>query len=306
MEQENAPEYIKSKSLCLNPVCVFDFTIWSDKIEDKDEILKHLKIVAKKWCFQFEKGELTGKTHFQGRCSLKLKTRNPPLFFERMNFSVTSEANSRNDFYVSKSETRVAGPWKDTDPEPIYIPRQIRELGGSVLEWQKEVIRISEEWDTRHINIIIDDKGNIGKTMLKGILRIKGLGTPIPFCNDFRDMMRMVMNKPIDKVYLIDIPKAIKKDKLFQMYAGIESLKDGYAYDDRYKFKDKYFDCPNIWVFTNTIPDFSLLSEDRWVIWSVIDGKLVKQDRSKFTAPSEEITNPDDFIIKPIYKSRFS
>ena len=28
------------------------------------------------------------------------------------------------------------------------------------------------------------------------------------------------------------------------MYAGIESVKSGYAYDDRYSFKDKYFDCP--------------------------------------------------------------
>jgi hypothetical protein len=68
---------------------------------------------------------------------------------------------------------------------------------------------------------------------------------------------------------MIDMPRAIKKDKLNGFYSAIESLKDGYAFDDRYKFVEKIFDSPCIWVFTNTYPDTDLLSEDRWKFWHV-------------------------------------
>jgi len=56
--------------------------------------------------------------------------------------------------------------------------------------------------------------------------------------------------------------------------SGIETLKDGYAYDDRYHFKEEYFDCPQIWVFMNMVPDISMLSKDRWKLWVIKEGKL--------------------------------
>lgn len=67
----------------------------------------------------------------------------------------------------------------------------------------------------------------------------------------------------------MDMPRAMKKDKLGGMYSAIETIKDGYAWDDRYQFKEKAFDSPNIWIFTNTAPDMDLLSRDRWKIWGV-------------------------------------
>ncbi len=97
-------------------------------------------------------------------------------------------------------------------------------------------------------------------------MRVHKLGFRVPFANDYRDIMRMVMDAPIKRCFLIDIPKALKKDKLFQMWAAIESIKDGYAYDDRYKFRESYFDCPQVFVFTNTLPDPAMLTQDRWKI----------------------------------------
>lgn len=261
-----------------SPVCVWDFTVGAqfiDKLTLDVTIRKH----CKKWRYQLEKGD-SGYEHFQGRVSLKEKVRLATaitLFNVReIHWSITSKENRDNDFYTCKEESRVEGPWKDTDPQPMYIPRQIR--GIELRPWQQSIVDSAEVFDTRHINIILDNKGNIGKTTLKTWVRCHGIGRFIPFVNDYKDMMRIVMDCPKEKLYIIDIPRAIQKDRLFQFYAGIETLKDGYAYDDRYHFKDECFDSPVIWVFTNVEPERNLLSADRWRFWEVQgkDGDLAR------------------------------
>jgi hypothetical protein len=59
------------------------------------------------------------------------------------------------------------------------------------------------------------------------------------------------------------------------MWSAVESIKNGFAWDDRYSYREKYFDCPNIWVFSNQCPDMSMLSEDRWKLWEVRNKVLV-------------------------------
>lgn len=259
----------------MNACCTYDFTA-SAQDWDQDKIKKVLKDHCKAWCFQKEEGT-SGYIHFQGRFSLKIKKRLSEcvkLLNTNWHLSVTSEENRGNTFYVSKEDTRVDGPWKDTDIER-YIPRQIREV-KELYPWQQQVVDDAKTWDTRHINIIVDTTGNNGKSILKTYIGCHGIGRAIPFTNDYRDMMRMVMDTETKSLYIIDIPRALRKDQLFQFFSGIESLKDGYAYDDRYSFKEKYFDCPNIWVFMNTKPETEYLSKDRWVFWEIKEQKLLK------------------------------
>lgn len=261
-----------------SPVCTWDFTV-GEQFTSSDN-LKSKFIHCKKWSFQLEMGA-SGYRHYQGRVSMKEKCRLATiraLFnIPEIHFSVTSAANRDNDFYATKTDTRIEGPWKDTDPVPIYIPRQIRNI--DLRPWQQKIIDSADVFDTRHINIIHDITGNNGKTTLKTYVRCHMIGRFIPFVNDYKDMMRIVMDCPKEKLYIIDIPRAIQKDRLFQFYAGIETLKDGYAYDDRYKFKDECFDCPVIWVFTNVLPDRNLLSADRWKYWSIKEQDLVPMAR---------------------------
>lgn len=264
----------------MNACCTYDFTASGDEWSE-DSIKKVLKANCKCWCFQFERGE-TGYQHYQGRFSLKIKKRLTEcvkLLGTNWHLSVTSEENRNNTFYVTKEDTRIAGPWSDADIER-YIPRQIREI-GALYEWQQSVVDDAKKWDTRHINIILDTVGNNGKSILKTYIGCHRIGRSIPFTNDYRDMMRMVMDTPKESLYIIDIPRALRKDQLYQFFSGIESLKDGYAYDDRYSFKEAYFDCPNIWVFMNTRPDTECLSKDRWVFWEIKDRKLLKLAEDK-------------------------
>lgn len=253
-----------------NACCVWDLTINCDHVTFV-ELSEWMEEHCKKWCFQKEEGE-GGYIHYQCRVSLKVKTRNPSkIGLKNFWFSVTSKENMDNDFYASKPE-RLDGPWKDTD-EKIYIPRQIREI-KKLWPWQQYIVDHSKDWDTRTINVIIDKKGCSGKSTLKGYMRAYKLARPVPFANDYKDIMRMIMDIPTSTCYLIDMPRAINKERLFQFFAGVESIKDGYAYDDRYKFQEKFFDCPNIWIFTNAVPDRESLSQDRWVLWEIVDQKL--------------------------------
>lgn len=246
-----------------NAVCNYDFTLWNkeDKI-DVDTLKSELNRISKKWCFQLEDAGSGG--HYQGRMSLKVKKRIGEFSLMGAHLSKTSTENQCNDFYVCKEDTRIGGPWRDTD---LYIPRQVREV-ESLYKWQKNIEDDIYVWDKRHINIILDREGNIGKSTVVGYLCCKNKDVRcIPALNNYKDIMAMVMCMPIAKLYLVDMPRAMVKSQQQEFYSAIESIKDGHVFDTRYSFKEKWFDCPNIWIFSNVPPDRTLLSRDRWRIW---------------------------------------
>ncbi len=250
----------------------WDFTI--NKIEvEPTKLKKQLCEICKEGNFQKEKGIKSGKIHYQGRVSTKSRYRFSEIkklasdtFLRGIHWSPTSNACKGNYEYVTKEFTRVEGPW-DLLVHERYIPRQIRDI-TQLRPFQQSIVADAGVWDTRHINIVYDVRGLNGKTILKGYLRAHGIGRPIPPVTDYRDMMRMVMDLPTSKLYLVDMPKAFTK-KLSGFYAAIETIKDGYAYDDRHRFREKVFDCPNIWIFTNTMPNWEFMSKDRWKVWEI-------------------------------------
>jgi len=73
----------------------------------------------------------------------------------------------------------------------------------------------------------------------------------------------------------------MRKEKLYDFYSGIESLKNGYMYDKRYQFKDRWIDRPQIIIFSNMMPDFSMLSQDRWKVWQIIQKELTVYKSTK-------------------------
>jgi hypothetical protein len=286
-----------------NPCCVWDFTLFDmgGKIE---EVIALCRKYAKAWCFQEEMGKVTGHRHLQGRVSLKEKTRS--LWFGpnlKMYARVTSNENKGNMFYVMKEDTRINGPWADSgEYEVVYVPRDVREIQQLYL-WQAQLKDIAVTYERRKINIIYDPIGNIGKSMFVRIMRVYKLARKIPFANDYRDIMRMVMDMPESKCYMFDLPRAISKEKLFQFFSAIEEIKSGYAFDDRYHFQERIFDPPAIIIFMNVLPDRSLLSGDRWNILRIKDGALVSGETSGFcnnidTKGPEQLEQFDETAIE--------
>lgn len=264
-----------------NAITCWDFTIHSVYCS-KEELTAWCIENCKKWCFQLEKGEVSGRYHWQGRVSLKVKNRICPTKGDwKSHNSATSSQNQKNDFYVMKNETRIEGPF--SNETYVYIPRQVREI-VNLYPWQNRVCEIATQWDKDRINVIIDHDGGIGKSTLVTYMRCHGIARKLPYANDFKDIMRMSYCLPTSKCYLIDMPRAINKDRLFQMYGAIEELKNGYCWDDRYEFKEKIFDSPQIFIFTNELPDFSLLSGRRWVLWEVSNNELIPYERNEDTS----------------------
>lgn len=262
-------------------LAVWDFTWFPPNEEDENYVIERLKKIAKKWCFQLEECPETKKLHYQGRMSLKTKKRlkQAAEALDLRGAHLTATHATEDDEYVTKEASRVKGPWDSDAPEKAYIPRDVREI-EKLLPWQQTLFEASRIYERRQIYYIYDEHGNIGKTVFTRWMMAHKHGQLLPFCNDYKDLMRMVMCVPDSKCYIIDMPRAINKEHLNQLYSGIESIKGGYAYDDRYHFKQKLFDPPVVIVFANKLPDRSMLSEDRWRIFGISDQKTLFEYRS--------------------------
>lgn len=261
----------------------YDFTIPSQFLEHK-EIINFLENIADKWVFQHEEGE-SGFRHYQGRLHTKTKKRLNTIINQfhcrfqenKAHLSITSRNNFlTSDFgYVMKEDTRLEGPWSDKDDKPIILPRQVRNI-VQLYPYQQSIIDSKSTFDTRGINMIIDPAGGKGKTTIKTIIGASKKGIVIPALKDYKDLMRLVMCQDKLGLYIIDMPRAMKKENLEQFFSAVETIKDGYAFDERYHFKSEYFDCPQIWIFTNVVPDLELLSKDRWRLYIIDSNKCLK------------------------------
>jgi len=282
---------------------VFDCTLSFKYCDKHTNLIKAFEPWFKKYSFQLEKGD-GGYIHWQIRVSL-IKRRRPDEFRKAMagageplckgRWSVSSKNSLKGEaFYCTKADTRVDGPWKDTDPPPVFIPWQLEDI-TTLRPFQQQIVDDAkiEKRDKRTINFVHDVTGNNGKSMLVAWVRAHRIGRCLPAMNDYEDLLASVMDQPKAPLYIIDLPRALNQKKLGGLYAAIETIKDGYAYDKRYKFREEIFHAPNIWVIGNTIPAIDFLSQDRWKFW-IINAKYEFENvTSKYVSKNAEIDQND-------------
>ena len=269
-----------------NQLAVYDFTLKADDREP-DEVLKHLRTIGKKFCFQKEEGD-TGYVHYQGRVSLFKKrrlTECKALFssvgYGDIHLSPTSnEAQKGPPFYCMKLDTRIDGPWTDAKEE-VYVPRQYRDILDNLHAYQQTIWDSADRFDPRTINYIYDIDGNNGKSTIASLMELYKRGIDLPPMNDSEKLIQsvcdilMATENRDPKCMFIDMPRAMDKKRLGSMYSAIEQIKKGKVFDTRYSYKSWWFDSPQIWVFANSRPDLSYLSQDRWRLWEIKNGTLV-------------------------------
>lgn len=268
---------------------MWDFRISADST-NREDITKQMKQIAKKYCFQLEKGAETGYEHFQGRLSLIKKHRKSELLqmFKEMpvpNYlepTVNATALTGDMFYVTKHETRIDGPWDERVVEQ-YIPRQYRNLLGKLYPYQQQIYDTASNFNTRTINMIYCTKGNQGKSTVAALCELFGKGVDLPPVNDAEKLIQSLCdiceakNMRDPSPVFVDLPRAMNKERLNGIYTAIEQIKKGKLYDTRYRYKDYWIDSPQIWVFSNIEPDLSMLSLDRWRIWTINDNKELER-----------------------------
>jgi len=275
--------------------------LWSWRSHNTDyDWKKWCKSHGKHWCFQLERGENTEREHYQGIISLKVKrdkktclsVMHPlPEYFEPV--ANASIKGGSEEFYVTKEETRVDGPWSDKEKE-IFVPRQYDGILENLRPFQTVIWNSVPNRDYRTINVIIDHVGHNGKSSFARLMQIYGKGYVIPPLNCFKEVSQMVCNILMDHdnrdpgCFIFDIPRGLKQDDLRSMYAGIEQIKNGIVFDTRYHYKTYDFHSPAIWVFTNTKPLMSLLSLDRWKLWEIDDDHVLQPYAGSFANPQDE------------------
>lgn len=242
-----------------------------------------MRQVGKKWSFQREQAA-GGNPHYQGRVSLHKKKRLAELRALLRDTNLTtahwspSSTNSGASFsYVTKLDTRIAGPWHDTDevPEVFVMPDDIAEI-EKLRPWQQRIVTWAthHKWERRKIVTVVDLVGGVGKTTLKRWLQChhREHVQILPPLSDAKDMAQFIMSTRRDttRCYVIDIPRACTDAKvLARLYGALETIKDGSCYDTRYKGREMVFTPPRVLVFTNTTPELKWMSKDRWVTLNI-------------------------------------
>ena len=323
--------WIPQEQLCQTPVAE---GVESEELKDlKATLTETLDLISNDWVFQLEQGEgsdsddedgasgsesedeeeeeRTARYHFQGRFRCKkqkkrltaLKKAFKDTIMATAHLSVTSSANVKNNFYVTKEDTRIAGPWFSASyhPPEEYVPRQVRHINKDNLRpWQKEVFEDIQKFNDRQINVIVDRKGNVGKSSFLTwcSCHVKGV-IEVPPVHDFKDVCQFVSSIVIQRgrgaaqTLFVDFPRARDQTKIHQFMAGIENLKNGSLFETRYTAKSIKIDSPNIWMFTNTVLKLNYVSFDRWRFYTINkDLELVplelKSLRKKSTKSLEE------------------
>lgn len=132
--------------------------------------------------------------------------------------------------------------------------------------WQREVIDRLDGQNDRQILYVYDQYGNKGKSFLASWLSCRRRASYLPATlKGARDLLRVALDRP-SSCYFVDFPKCVTMSNIPQVFAAVESIKNGHVYDDRYEYRDLFMDHPKVCVFGNFQPDKSMLSKDRWDI----------------------------------------
>lgn len=277
-----------------SPVAVYDFRISAEGLES-GRLKVVLRQLAKSWIFQLEKGKEKGYLHYQGRLSLIKKARKMEVktlwenTFDDVDFpnyfEPTVGAPKTFDYncYGAKADTRVEGPWSDKDPEPAYVPRQYRDKLDKLYPFQQVIFDSAKNYEDRMINMIYCESGNKGKSTIAALCELFGKGIDLPPVNDADKLIQACCDICIAKdvrdpsPIFVDLPRAMNKDRLYGIYTAVEQIKKGKLYDLRYTYKEWWIESPQVWVFSNIEPDLTLLSRDRWKVWTINENReLVK------------------------------
>ena len=258
-----------------------------------------------------EDEESDGYIHYQGRFSLMKKKRKVELltllrennfYLQKAHFSPTQTNTMGNMLYVMKVDTRIEGPWCDTDEKPLAIPYSLRDI--ILWDFQQEILDRSMYCrSNRTINAVYCPDGNSGKTTVAFYAKCHKIMNALiipPIMDNFLDLNQAVLSQCYNKkeqpeLLFLDIPRALPKNKMNQVLAFCEQAK-AYVFDTRYKYTELVFlKSPEIWIFVNTKiwDNRNLLSNDRWKVWTIKNRELFLYKKNGKHIKGEEIIYPE-------------
>lgn len=238
------------------------FLTWNNYTKDnKDCLLKWLNSRKKcKYAIQEECGD-SGTIHLQG-C---FHTGNDVKFsfLQKMFYGCHFE-RARNINACVQYCTKELSRDGEVYVKGFNIPRKIKDPleGKDLYGWQKAVLDlIQAEPDDRTVYWFWDPVGCKGKTVLAKHICLNNPGEAIYVSGNYGDIA-FAINEHV-RIVIWNLPRGNNRAI---SYKALESVKDGILFSGKYESGMKIFNPPHVIVFANEEPDYSKLSEDRWVV----------------------------------------
>lgn len=190
-------------------------------------------------------------------CFNKLKTLFPTAHIEPAKGNEASNVKycTKENDYVSKG-VKV----RKTIRDPLF--------GKELHDFQKQVLEIiAGPADERTIHWFVDEKGGKGKTSLAKHICMNYAA--IYLSGKSNDIKYAIANWIAEKDLDICIFDFTRSSENFISYQGLEEVKNGIFFCNKYESKQIIINPPHVVCFSNFEPDESKLSEDRWKIYKL-------------------------------------
>lgn len=166
-------------------------------------------------------------------------------------------------------------------------------MPGTLWDWQEEVKgRCMVSADDRTINYIIDFKGHMGKSKFCKWMHFHHGAIMIPW-GKTGDILNLVTKLGAKTVYLFDLSRSKPQDwAKDDIAAAMEQIKNGYIVNWKFETGAFLMEPPHIWCFSNSPPNISSMSADRWKLWEISDNKqLLMVNASRFKQLCREFSS---------------
>lgn len=256
-----------------------------------------LKEESDSYSYQLEQGHTTLRTHYQGCFRTKIRLRHSTLLkkfsdrfedIQHLTLSRMCGTWEENVHYTTKSDTAIPDTIVQSKDLQRYLGTEIGFLSDKDFRypWQKDILDqvfYADEItlktpDDRSIIWITDTKGNSGKSKL-----IKYL------CFNYSDIVKIsfgtasqlrssIISAGPKKMYIVDMPRTLgDDDSIPSLLSSIEDIKNGFVVSSMYgKHQSLMMDPPHILVFSNIECPVSMMSDDRWKIYSITPYKTLR------------------------------
>lgn len=234
------------------------FTAFANEMETLETQIKGLKNC--RYGFGRETCPTTGREHSQGFITTENKIR-PVEYFKtkKVHWEKMKGSIEQNVEYCKKDGSYTSNiKFKKTIINPMD--------GLELKDWQIDITQILDgPVDTRKIYVFVDPVGGAGKsTFCKGLVMTRDA---ISVCGKSADVKYAISemiasDKDVD-IVLWDLPRSIGN---MVNYQAIEEVKNGMFFSTKYESGMTIFNQPHIIIFTNSEPDVTKLSNDRWCI----------------------------------------
>lgn len=205
-----------------------------------------------------------GRKHWQGYVEFKAKQR-PMEIFKRDVFWRTAHwekakgNRQQNVAYCSKEGDFVSNG--------LQVPKPIRTI-TELRPWQQGIEdMVREEADDRSIHWYWEETGGVGKSAMVKYLAVKhGAMVCAGKAADMKYGIRAWMEAHDGcwpEIVIFDVPRSQAE---YLSYQGVEEIKNGCFFSQKYEGGMVLTNPPHVLVFANSLPDMSKWSRDRVVL----------------------------------------